>query len=231
MRLKPTNPALAEARTIHPKSVRDPADHVVIKSVASNNKLGKGNNIIAKGPWSFMPLFSITLQERATCPTDCHHWADCYGNNMAFAHRFEHGAALENKIMAEVEMLSRRYRSFAIRLHVLGDFYSPGYVMMWHDLLAKYDGLHVYGYTSRHGDDPIAAAIYCVQHSFPRRFVIRTSRNVEYHGDPTLRYAANNDFTGDSIVCPEQTGKTESCLTCGLCFHPKINKTIKFLSH
>jgi hypothetical protein len=230
MRLKPTNPALAEARTIHPKSVKDPADHIVIKSVANNSKLGKGHNIITKGPWRGMPLYSITLQERATCPTDCHHWADCYGNNMAFANRFEHGAALENKIMAEVDMLSRRYSHFAIRLHVLGDFYSTGYVMMWNDMLRKYPGLHIYGYTARHQGD-IAAFIYAMNSQYPQRCIIRTSRNVEDKGDPWQRYAANHEFGGDAITCPEQLGKTESCLTCGLCFHPKVTATIKFLAH
>ena len=31
---------------------------------------------------------TLTLVERETCPKDCIHWDDCYGNNMPFAHRF-----------------------------------------------------------------------------------------------------------------------------------------------
>jgi hypothetical protein len=33
----------------------------------------------------------------------------------------------------------------------------------------------------------------------------------------------------DSFVCPEQTGRTESCSTCGLCWATK--KRVAFLQH
>jgi len=131
MKLKPGHPALTEARTIHPRTRKLPFEGQVIKAVANNGKLGKGSSVITKGKWRGMPMFSITLEERATCPSTCMRWAECFGNGMAFAHRFQHGPDLEAKIKAEVEYLAKIYpHGFVIRLHILGDFYSQAYVDM-----------------------------------------------------------------------------------------------------
>src|SRR5262249_24811065 len=34
---------------------------------------------------------TLTLEERATCPTTCRHWRDCYGNKMHRAQRWQRG--------------------------------------------------------------------------------------------------------------------------------------------
>jgi len=230
MKLKPNHPALTEARTIHTKTVRPtPASlqRYVLKSVADNSKLGKGLGVIIKGKWRGMPMFSVTLQERATCPSDCIRWAECYGNGMGFAHRFEHGAALEAQIRYEVGFLAKQYpHGFVVRLHILGDFYSLAYVQTWRNLVAKHPNLMVFGYTARHTCQ-IGKAIQEVRLRFPDRFWVRFSRNESHDGASI--FAAQEGAVANAITCPEQTGKAQSCLDCGLCW--SVDRTIAFVDH
>lgn len=228
MKLKPNHPALTEARTIHVSARRPVSDSVpLLKPVSNNSKLGKGNATIRKGKWFGFPLFSLTLEERATCPVSCNRWAECYGNGMAFGHRFEHGPALEHQLQLEVAALASRYpRGFAIRLHVLGDFYSTGYVGLWRNLLTKHHNLLVYGYSARYGCE-IGRAIQEVRLRFPNRFWVRFSKNHAHDGASI--FAAQEGAVAGAITCPEQTGKAQSCLDCGLCW--SVDRTIAFVDH
>lgn len=233
MRLKPDHPALTEARTIHARMVRLPSvldKMYLLKSAAGNSKLGNGLGVILKGKWRGFPLYSLTLQERATCPTSCNRWAECYGNGMGFAHRFEHGAALEMQLEYEVGVLARMYpHGFAIRLHILGDFYSVEYAMLWKKLLEKHKNLHVYGYTAR-STGAIADALRAIRVVHGNRWWVRISSNNEQGANhPTDIYAAQEGAVDNAITCPEQTGLAQSCLDCGLCW--SINKTIEFVDH
>ena len=228
MRLHEKHPALSEARTIHAHSRRPvTSESNLLKSVSANEKIGKGHGLIARGRLTGQPLFSLTLEERATCPSTCERWAECYGNNTAFAHRFAHGPALESKLREEIAAMAKIYRQgFAIRLHVLGDFYSVAYVEMWGELLAKYPMMTIYGYTARNIGTPIGDALRDLRALRPLQFWIRISKSEAFSEGETI-YAAKEGTVG--IVCPEQTGKTSSCLTCGLCW--SIKSTIIFLDH
>lgn len=227
MKLKPNHPAAIEGRSIHPKSLKDPVN--VLKSVASNKKLGNGSQWITKGKWRGMPMFSLTLEERATCPRTCHHWQDCYGNNMAFAHRFPAGKQLEDRLRVEVAELARIHKNgFVVRLHVLGDFYSREYVNLWDELLFEYPNLKVFGYTARTELDPIGSRIFEMARyytkSYESRFAIRQSMK-----DAVIPWSAVETPNEHSITCPEQTGKTQACITCGLCW--SVRRPIHFLNH
>jgi hypothetical protein len=59
--------------------------YAVIKA-STNIKLGKK---VTKGHLKGARIFTLTLEERATCDSECEHWLDCYGNNMPFGHRFK----------------------------------------------------------------------------------------------------------------------------------------------
>ena len=182
-------------------------------------------------------MFSLTLVERETCPTTCHHWDDCYGNNMPFAHRF-FTDNLEPKLETEIAALIEKYpNGIVVRLHVLGDFYSVDYVEFWEEMLWKHPELCIFGYTARKGDN-IAHAIWLLNNRFNERCLIRHSGNFEAgesnmdSQDPFIEdwsYAAEESFEGASFVCPEQTGKVKDCASCGLCWTTK--KTVRFLSH
>jgi len=209
--------------TIYQKSIKQGSKNGLLKKGSSNAKLGFK---ITSKLWTGKRLYSLTLVERETCPTSCHHWDDCYGNNMPFAHRFKN-PNIDLFLEREIESLMLKHKEgIVIRLHVLGDFYSVEYVKFWEEMLLKHNKLCLFGYTARH-KEPIAEAIYFLNLRFPDRCVIISSRNHEYGS--SWSYAAEESFEGASFVCPEQTGKLPSCAACGLCWTTK--KTVRFLSH
>ena len=215
------------------KSIKPPSlDLLALKKGSSNKKLGF--KITAK-KWTGKRLYSLTLVERETCPTTCHHWDDCYGNNMPFAHRFS-TVGLTEKLNKEIDLLMDKHiAGIVIRLHVLGDFYSESYVRFWESQLKKHPLLCIFGYTARK-DDNIAHAIWRMND--PDRCVIRHSGNKDYDGKlvttqeafkENWSYAADESFEGKSFDCPEQTGKIKDCASCGLCWI--TTKTVRFATH
>lgn len=221
MRLRENHQALHQAITIHPKMVRPVTDYAsrLLKPASSNDKLGNGSNVIAKGHWRGFAMYSLTLEERSTCDRSCQQWSNCFGNNMRFAHRVgaDDPDLLMLRLNDELDHLSRVHPDgFVIRLHVLGDFFSVDYVDFWADALRAYPSLRLFGYTHRTGS--IGEAI--AKHLQNDRAWIRFS-------DKGGTMSAN--VNGEGIVCPEQSGKTASCLTCGLCW--TTTKAIAFIEH
>jgi len=210
--------------TIYKKSIKSPTDYKVLKPGSNNKKLGFK---ITSKRWKGKKLYSLTLVERDTCPTSCHHWEDCYGNNMPFAHRFS-TKGLEDKLETELAaLIESNPLGIVIRLHVLGDFYDIDYVKFWEDMLFQYSNLCIFGYTGREEDSDIGKAIWFMNNRFNERCVIRYSRSKEHDGNNL--FAAEESFEGKSFDCPEQTGKVASCAACGLCW--SVTKTVRFLSH
>ena len=87
---------------------------------STNKKLGKK---VLKGKYKDYKFVTLTLVERETCPKDCIHWDDCYGNNMPFAHRFS--AEDQNLLQKRIyeDLLNSSNQLLLIRLHILGDFF------------------------------------------------------------------------------------------------------------
>lgn len=124
------HPAVVEGRTLFPKSVVAAEDSPrLLVSGHNNPKLGKQ---VLKGPRAGWPIYQLTLEERATCPSSCFNWARCYGNGMHMARRHRAGRDLELKLMEDLADLGVDHpQGFIVRLHTLGDFYSVGYVKFW----------------------------------------------------------------------------------------------------
>jgi hypothetical protein len=223
--------ALEEARTIFRKSLRQP-DEVksLLVSGHSNVKLGRDvrDGRMFRGWW----LYSLSLEERATCPRTCHHWDSCYGNNMPFAKRIDTSdeAAFMAKLEADLEaVLAVRGRAgVLVRLHVLGDFFSSAYVRFWGDMLAKHDRLAVFGYTARKRASNIGAMIQHIKDLHPDRFRIRWSDGGEPK-DCTVSIAYPEDKPANAFICPEQTGKRDACGKCGACWNSETN--VAFVNH
>ena len=218
--------------TIYRKSIKSPLDprYKLLKPGINNKKLG---NIVTAKKWTGKRMFSLTLIERDTCPESCHHWDDCYGNNMPFAHRFN-TIGLMHELEDEIDALSKKYpEGIVIRLHVLGDFYSVSYVAFWERILELYPNVCIFGYTAR-WYEPIQEAIAAMNRKWSSRCVIRYSRNRAYiPNDDILRdswkFAAEESYVGPTFTCPEQLGTLPDCASCGACWI--ANKTVKFLSH
>lgn len=227
--VRPDASFVVEGRTKYPSTVVNPKDSPrLFVSGHNNRKIGKE---VQKGPWKGMPIFTLTLEERATCPRDCAMWVDCYGNSMHMARRHRHGPELEKAIVSEIAHLASEYRriGFVIRLHVLGDFYSPEYAGLWLGLLARHQSMRIFGYTA-HRTGPVAELIYKMNDIFPDRCLIRTS-GKEPGFERTIVVESLDDADG-AIVCPAQTEKTECCATCALCWSEAAReKTIAFIKH
>jgi hypothetical protein len=213
--------------TIFLKAVKSPASvKRLLQPASANSKLSAGGakGTITKGKWKEMPMYSLSLEERQTCPKTCQQWRNCYGNNMPFANRIDHKRkAFLSILEAELSALQSKHPAgFVIRLHVLGDFYSVGYVNFWGRALKRYPGLRIFGYTHRNAATPIGRAIA----------VLNSTGAWIRWSDAGGPMSANTDTAGktaEGIHCPEQTGKTAGCTTCGLCWSTPL--PIRFSVH
>lgn len=207
-------------RTIFLKSVTSDTKRY-LQPAENNRKLGNGKNIIRKGRWKNLPLYTLTLEERKTCPKSCEQWDTCYGNNMPFAKRLNHTSpTFYERLSKELSELNARHPAgFVVRLHVLGDFFSKAYVRFWQKALNKHPALKIFGYTHRWPEhaDGIGEEIEELNHM--GAWIRYSDRGGEF--------SANVE--GEGITCPQELGKTESCLTCGLCW--QTTAAINFLRH
>jgi hypothetical protein len=225
VKLLPTHPALIDGHTIFPGSVVNAADAPrLLISGHNSRKIGK---TFTRGAWRGMPIFTLTLEERATCPPSCEQWATCYGNNMHWSRRHRAGPELETILRGELDALNARHPGgFVVRLHILGDFYSAAYVDLWATALDELPALHIFGYTARDPESDIGLGVLSLSLDNPERCRIRFSGS-DHEGFGSVVIDRIED--SEHVVCPAQTDKTDCCATCGLC--PSMNRTVEFLRH
>lgn len=217
--------AVISARTIFRARVKHATgDEPLLKSGAHNRKIGA---VVAKGRWTGMPIYTLTLEERATCPATCAHWLDCYGNKMNWSVRWRHGPAFERLLGIELRQLAMQHPSgFVVRLHVLGDFYSVEYCEKWAAWLTELPSLRLFGYTARVRDSDIGRAVAAL--GWERAAIRFSDQMIDEPSTVTLyQYARGRTKLG--VVCPAQTDDADCCATCGLCWHSKGR--VVFLAH
>lgn len=221
-------PHIVEGRTKFGKTVKRAGDlKNLLVTGHSNVKIGRD---VRKAKFRGYWIYTLSLEERKTCPSTCNHWQDCYGNNMPFAKRIDHTdprflPKLEEEIIRLLSIKNRR--GVLIRLHALGDFYSVKYVEFWHRMLEEHPNLAIFGYTARKAG-PIMWAIGNLYGAFQGRALIRYSDG----GFPFMSTVSISDEAGkpaDAFICPEQTGKTRCCATCGACW--STTKNVAFMEH
>lgn len=231
--------ALTENRTLFPSTVVD------VDSAFTGNLLVSGINsrklgeTIAKGKFKGYKLYSLTLEERATCSSLCEMRGACYGNGVQLArrHRIVDMDVFAQKIEDEIrEILLEPGSGLMVRLHVLGDFPSVEYVAMWTDLLADHERLAVFGYTHwlpwpRMPDKgEIGKAIEKLKTDQPERFRIRWSTKYRMRdGACVIDYIPEKPTVAEGVVCPAQTDATACCASCGLCWEGV--QPIAFIKH
>lgn len=221
------HPSARGARSIFPSRVFAPEEvERVLKTGHQSRKIGK---TVAKGPRRGWPIFTLTLEERSTCPRSCAEWLRCYGNNMQAAERIEPGLELELALMDELGALQAGHPGgFLVRLHVLGDFYSEAYVARWREALAAFPALHLFGFTAHAPSTPIGRAVALLAADFGwERAAIRFSGQP--HEERAARTLGAGESDPDAILCPAQTGATECCATCALCW--QSTRSIAFRRH
>jgi hypothetical protein len=225
VKLKPWHPALRNGSTIYGQMVIPAAlEPNILKSGEWNRKIGA---MATKGRWKGSPIFTLTLEERATCPRSCLEWATCYGNNLGKSPRIIDDGTLELRLRAQLAHLNALHLGgFIVRLHILGDFYSLDYVETWRRYLSDFPALRVFGFTARQPADPIGRAVLELMADFEERVLIRVSgAGLELLCSEVVDKA--EEATG--IICPAQLDAERSCATCGLCW--SSDRTITFLRH
>lgn len=207
--LKPEHPAVVEGRTLFPSRViaADKAPRVLV-SGHNNAKIGAR---VEKGEWAGMPILTLTLEERKTCPRTCAQWRSCFGNAMPMPRRHAHGDALVRVLDKELRDHARRNPGgFVVRLHILGDFYSTEYVRHWRQWMLEIPPIRVFGYTARLPGTEIGRELARNSEDFPTRWRIRTSvARSAAHGPMQVDTAwkANGELPelpSTSIWCPQQ---------------------------
>lgn len=228
---------IQEGRTKFSKAVEDPDQHILV-SGHNNIKIGK---IVRKGRLRGYWIYTLSLEERKTCPSSCQHWQSCYGNNMPFAKRVDHThpdffSLLDTAVAKLCATAAKRGSGVLIRLHALGDFFSIPYVWFWRERLAQYPNLVIYGYTARQ-ESPAAIprflhaignAVSSMNQAFPEQSKIRFS-DGGFEKNSTVSIGRVDSCPPNAFVCPEQTGKTLGCDTCALCWG--TDKNVAFLEH
>lgn len=198
----------------------------ILVSGHSNVKIGRD---VRKGRLRGYFIYSLSLEERATCPATCKHWTDCYGNSAPLAKRLRHGPKLLAAIEAEIPKLLGKFnhKGLLIRLHALGDFYSIDYVNFWSLMLFLYPRVTIFGYTAWGPDTLIGNRIAQVKAIYGDRFAVRWSGHGGEWGALDIRSA--EDCPPEAFVCPEQTDKVRCCATCALCW--TTSRPVAFIDH
>jgi hypothetical protein len=220
------HPAAVKGQSLFQARVAWPGfEDRLFKSGAHNRKIGAR---VVKGKWAGMPIYTLTLEERATCWSGCRHWLDCYGNKMNWSVRLLEGKALEWRLGKELRTLQQKHPDgFVVRLHVLGDFYSVGYVKRWLSWLRRFPALHLFGYSSWPPSTPVGAIIEAARDRLWDRFAVRMSNGGRHEkGAISVTDPINAPL---AVVCPAQTDRTECCGTCALCW--QTTRNIAFLIH
>lgn len=217
-KLDPKHPAFVEGRTLYPSRVisASKAKHVLVGG-ENNSKIGR---VIMKGRWKGLPVFYVTLQERATCPRTCQQWLNCYGNNLHLALRLRHDEEdFAIHLASELLRLQAKYpNGFVVRLHIVGDFFSLKYVEFWRNALDTLPGLHVFGFTARPTITRIGSALMRLATERWDRFALRWSdRGADFAASEVVKDEAD----ANGIICPAERDENRCCATCGLCWAMK----------
>jgi hypothetical protein len=224
--LRADHPALLEARPLFTSRIMRADDARVPRLLVGGENNGKIGRTIEKGAWAGMPVFTLTLAERITCPKTCEVWAQCYGNAMHLPRRILPGQELIDRLRRELGALQAAHpRGFAVRPHILGDFYDVEYVRAWRFFLDGFPALRVWGYTARLPGTPIGDAIVTLAALHPARFRMRFSVANDAPAAPMTVTSIWRDPAAiktmqqpEGKVCPQQFDKTATCGTCGLCW-------------
>lgn len=219
------HPAMRKGTTFFPGLVK-PAGAMIrlLKSGHHSRKIG---DRVTKGRWKRMPIFTLTLEERDTCPRSCKEFATCYGNNMPFSERIHDDGTLTKRLWGELAAISAEHPAgFVVRLHVLGDFFSIGYVEFWRQALEDFPALRIFGFTARRPDEPVGAAVLLLTADHYDRFRVRFSGGG--HGTDCAEVVDKAEDV-NFVRCPAEIDPNRCCATCALCMNSNVS--ISFVRH
>jgi hypothetical protein len=227
--------------TVYSKNVVDFADgdRAPLKPARDNGKLH--SNIVVRGYFAGYAMYSLTLEERATCYAKCGQLKTCYGNNMPFAKRYNVTETLLAAIDAQLGQLTRKGRKILLRLHILGDFFSVEYINFWRSMLVKYPTVSAFGYTHWPIITPQGREVERLVKDMAGRFAIKYSTDHAkqipllslYTLGGTIVVKDWADAPKGWIKCPAQMaadrGISLGCAECGIACATTSN--VAFVEH
>jgi hypothetical protein len=228
--------------TVYRKNVVDwhVGDREPLKPARDNGKLH--GNIVKRGQYAGYAMYSLTLEERATCSPDCGQLKTCYGNNMPFAKRYNVDAILLVAIDMQLAKLTKNGRRILLRLHILGDFFSVGYVEWWRRTLEKYPTVSAFGYTHWPLLTGQGQAVERLVRDMPQRFAIKRSLDrlnqipqaAQHTIGATIVIKNWADAPKGWIKCPAQMATDRGnnnvgCAECGIACATTTN--VAFVEH
>jgi hypothetical protein len=230
--LSPKHKAIRGRSTKYPSTITSAKQSPrVFIAGSQNQKLG---HIVNKGRWRGMYIYSLTLIERASCPTSCLEWSTCYGNSLHHSRRHILDRELFRRVDIELDMLAARHpKGFVVRLHVLGDFGKDQieglpYVELWREKMRELPNLHVFGFTAHDRESLLGRKIMFLNKAYPDRWRIRFSGTVSNDGFGATVIDSLDD--AEHVPCPyEAGGRVKDCGACGLCW--SMAKTVEFVRH
>jgi len=156
---------------------------------------------------------------------------------MPFARRHVIDADFIPRLDAEMARLLHVHAGgIVVRLHIPGDFASIDYLRAWLAWMVLHPRLHVFGFTAHSRDSAIGSVIDQMNAQWPDRWAIRFS--VPPDAAPgalqatTIWRQPEGHRVPEGVICPAQTGATEACATCGLCWAPAASgQRIVFIGH
>lgn len=209
----------------------------IFKDGAHNRKIG-GDVLVGDLRGAY--LVTLSLEERATCPTTCAAWRICYGNNMNQARRWKYSRALLKGMRGELARLCAKYPGVLFRLHVLGDFPEPEYIDFWDEMLGKHRNLFCFGFTAHRRGTRGGEMIAALRAKYPGPFAVK-SRFAIRHSDSPGEWGSEivSDVpearSNAALICPEQmdaidrNARLTHCGSCAACWQSSC--AVQFLEH
>lgn len=187
---------------------------------AGNSKLGKG-----------IKSFSLPPQESCPGSTEACR-AICYVSKSYRIYPSVRKIYARNLSLTLEQIEAIRPKAGSIvRIHVSGDFHSPEYILAWRKVAMLNPDVRFYAYTRS----------WRIARLLPALEALRSRPNVQIFasidqdtGIPPKgwRYAMMGQLNGHnapgSVLCPEQSGRFETCTECGICYRDcKVNITLR----
>jgi hypothetical protein len=217
----------------------------MLLSLSTSTKItGKGNKSVCA--WSTTPIISCP-GSTPTCRVGCYGCTgnfrfpavkkQQYRNLMIFSRLLNEGqqVPLIDGLVATIKN-SPAFYAGQFRLFEVGDFYNQTVVNTWTEVVKNMPDTLFWSYTRSfhlNFDNLKDLPNMCL---FGSADPDNTEDCERFADDNGLRvaYALPKGETTPvkgSILCPQQTGRFNSCWDCGLCFKVKRSKNISFLYH
>lgn len=192
---------------------------------------------ISPGNTKLGEVVSFSLPSLISCP-GASSWCRkaCYAKGLESRYSnvmkayFRNWALMRNLRLFAKEMIRSLPKTLTcVRIHVSGDFFSAAYVRAWIKICSAFPDTQFWAYTRS----------WRVAKLAPELEKLRALPNVHLFAswDASIpeplpegwRVArAEKEITG--FRCPHETGRVDTCLSCGYCWKPKTKGSLSFLA-